>query len=336
MNDSPWVRVIIVNYHAEPWLQQSVAALLRQSDSHFEVVIVDNESDPQQETACFLPDERFQWLAVSENLGFAAAANLGARGAKVEWLAMLNPDTVPTDGWLAAMRAAIVRFPDTALFGSTQRMAADPRLWDGAGDYYSIYGLAWRAGYGQLVSALADGYRPFSPCAAAAFYRRDLFERVGGFAESFFCYLEDVDLGFRLNLLGFQARQAVQAEVIHVGSAISGQHSPFTLFHSVRNGLWMQLRCMPWPLLWLSLPLYVLAQGWLSFRTRGARQRWHALWQGVRGWRMIWQQRHSIQMQRCLSTMQLARLLVWRPSVVMKRQRVVLPLVAACGPEQGR
>jgi GT2 family glycosyltransferase len=44
-------------------------------------------------------------------------------------------------------------------------------------------------------------------CAAAALHRRDVFEATEGFAESFFCYQEDIDLGFRLNLFGYEAIQ---------------------------------------------------------------------------------------------------------------------------------
>jgi len=107
----------------------------------------------------------------------------------------------------------------------------------------------------------------FSPCAAAALYRRDTFEAAGGFAESFFCYLEDVDLGFRLWLAGHQIVQVGDARVSHAGSAISGRTSAFTVYHSARNGIVLLLRCMPSPLLALALPLHLLAQLWLTARS---------------------------------------------------------------------
>lgn len=56
-----------------------------------------------------------------------------------------------------------------------------------------------RSGHGELAEGryLAEE-EIFSPCAAAALYRRDAFVEAGGFDESFFCYAEDIDLGFRL------------------------------------------------------------------------------------------------------------------------------------------
>ena len=51
----------------------------------------------------------------------------------------------------------------------------------------------------------------FSPCAAAALYRRNVFLAVGGFDKAFFCYGEDVDLAFRLRLMGGRCMSVARA-----------------------------------------------------------------------------------------------------------------------------
>ena len=79
------------------------------------------------------------------------------------------------------------------------------------------------------------------------------------FDEDFFCYLEDVDLGFRLRLLGERCVQVRRAEVLHVGSAITGQFSDFSVFHSYRNRIWLFWNNLPWPLLVVLAPLQLLA-----------------------------------------------------------------------------
>ena len=70
-----------------------------------------------------------------------------------------------------------------------------------------------------------------SPCAAAALYRRDAFMDAGGFDTSFFCYLEDVDLGFRLRLMGHRSTYVPEAVVEHIGSAMTGRRSDFSVYH---------------------------------------------------------------------------------------------------------
>ena len=94
----------------------------------------------------------------------------------------------------------------------------------------------------------------FAPCAAAALYRRAAFLEAGGFDEHFFCYMEDVDLGFRLRLLGYRCGYAPAAIVHHVGSGTTGARSPFTVYHGHRNLVWTYVKNMPTPWFWLYLP----------------------------------------------------------------------------------
>jgi GT2 family glycosyltransferase len=81
---------------------------------------------------------------------------------------------------------------------------------------------------------------------------------VGGFDEDFFCYLEDVDLGFRLRLAGWRSWFVPDAKVQHVGGAThGGKHSEFSIYHGHRNLTWAFVKNLPGPLLWLLLPLHL-------------------------------------------------------------------------------
>jgi GT2 family glycosyltransferase len=198
-------------------------ALERQTFAGFEAVIVDNASTDGSIDALRLPDDRFRIERAGANLGFAAGSNLGARACACAWIAMLNPDTEPHPTWLEEFRRSMERHPGVRMFGSTQIDATDPARVDGFGDVYSIFGTAWRGASGWPVSLLPDeDHEVFSPCAAGALYAREAFESAGGFDESFFCYLEDVDLGFRLRLRGERCVQVRRALLTHAGSGISG------------------------------------------------------------------------------------------------------------------
>ena len=97
----------------------------------------------------------------------------------------------------------------------------------------------------------------FAPCAAAALYRRAAFDEAGGFDEQYFCYFEDVDLGFRLRLRGHRCVYVHDAVVRHMSSALSGYRSDFAVYHGERNAVWTFFKDMPGPLLWLYLPQHV-------------------------------------------------------------------------------
>ena len=321
----PWVRVVIVNHNSGPLLAATLEGLAHQSDPDFEAVIVDNASSDGSADAHILPDCRFRLLAEGKNLGFAAGCNLGARGADTSWLAMLNPDAVPEENWLSALKNAVLRYPNAVLFGSTQLDAANPRFLDGCGDNYSVFGLAWRGGHGQPAPGTSADTRVFSPCAAAALYRRDVFESAGGFAESFFCYLEDVDLGFRLNLLGHEAIQVAGARVRHAGSVCSGgKMSRFSLYHGLRNSVFVAIRCVPFPLAYVVTPLLVVSQIWIGLRIGDLQLRMEAVGDGFRSLPNLLRQRRGIQKQRRISAWELARLIVWNPRTV--NRLAIVPL----------
>ncbi|HLI85710.1 MAG TPA: glycosyltransferase family 2 protein [Bryobacteraceae bacterium] len=320
------MRVVIVNYNSGPLLAATLKGLARQSDPDFEAVIVDNGSTDGSADPGILPDGRFHLFAAAQNLGFAVGCNLGARGSRTPWLAMLNPDAIPEEDWLAELKRATRLYPEIPLFGSTQVDAADPSILDGAGDNYCIYGLAWRGGHGQPAAAVKTDTRAFSVCAAAALYRRDVFEAAGGFAESFFCYQEDVDFGFRLNLFGYQAIQLAGARVRHAGSVCSGgKTSRFAVYHGIRNSVFVIVRCVPFPLVWLALPLLVFSQIWVGVRMGELPLRMEAIRDGLTFLPELVRQRRAIQKQRRVSAWEIAHLIVWDPRTVTRLEIVPLP-----------
>lgn len=253
----PVFSVIIVSYNGGEYIAPCVEALAAQTFHNFEAFIVNNGStDGSIETLPPL-DERFTIIDAGANLGFAAANNLAALQARADWIVTLNPDAFARPDWLARLEKALKRNPYVTMFGSTQIMADTPDLFDGTGDELSIFGIAYRAGYGKPVRTLTEDFPIFGPCAAAAAYRRDDFEAAGGFDERFFCYHEDVDLALKMRRLGGRAVQVHDAVVDHVGSGIVGNASDFAIYHGTRNRVWTWFASMPTGLMILLLPLHI-------------------------------------------------------------------------------
>ncbi|MFM7291331.1 MAG: glycosyltransferase family 2 protein [Planctomycetia bacterium] len=146
------------------------------------------------------------------------------------------------------------------------------------------------------------GAEIFSPCAAAALYRKAAFDAVGGFDEDFFCSFEDVDLGFRLRLAGHRARYVSTAVVRHVGGASArAAGNDFAVFYGHRNLAWCFVKNMPAPLLDAFLPAHLL-QTILNLMTALTRGRFRAMvaakWRAVCGLRRCWRKRQIVQAQR--------------------------------------
>jgi N-acetylglucosaminyl-diphospho-decaprenol L-rhamnosyltransferase len=325
---SPIVRVIIVNFNGGPHLRRCVACLIRQSEARFEAVIVDNASTDGSLEG--LPaDPRLRLLRLQDNTGFAKGNNIGIAGCAAPLVALLNPDAFPEPGWLAALVQAAQSWPDAVMFGSLQVCADSPELLDGLGDVYFCAGTSWRGGHRHVRPRIAAAAEAFGPCAAAALYRTEWFRHVGGFDERFFSYAEDVDLAFRLRLAGGRCIQVPDAVVAHVGSAVTGEMSEFSVYHLTRNQIWTFLKCMPWPLLWLLLPAHVLLVVATLVRAR-RHGRSRAVARGVRDavYRVpeFWVARRAVQSRRRASVGEIAAALAWSPLTVLRRAPVLKPL----------
>jgi GT2 family glycosyltransferase len=316
-----------VNYNSGARLAQCLAHLKAQTFQNFETIVVDNAS-ADESAAAARGDEKVALIDAGANLGFAAANNLAARRAQGEWLAFLNPDAYAAPDWLEELLAAAARWPDADAFGSTQIDAKDPSRLDGAGDVFHAFGVPYRGHVGWLVAALPPEGECFAPCGAAAFYRKEAFERLGGFDERFFCYSEDVDLGFRLRLYGGMAVQAPKAVVRHEGSGITGRHSDFTVYHGHRNRVWTYALNMPAPLLALTLAFHLIVNLYLLARftvSGGAGAYLRAMRDAAQGLPALWPDRRTRQRERTASVSDIARALTWSPGKVMRKEADIRP-----------
>jgi len=253
--------LVIVNYNGAECLARCLDSVAKLTVKPEKVVVADNAStDGSASAALSVSGLNVELMEMGENLGFAAANNRVIESlSSYEWVALLNPDAFPEPDWLECLMAATLAYPDVDSFSSRMMLDSDASKLDGAGDVLHFTGLAWRRGHGR---SLADSdllpREAFSPCGGAALYRCSTFITAGGFDEDFFCYLEDVDLGFRLQLLGHRCMYIPSAVVQHMGSAITGLNSDFSIYHSHRNLSLMYLKNMPSLLFWLFLPFHIV------------------------------------------------------------------------------
>lgn len=296
------VTVIIVNWNGGSLLEECLLHLTRQTLPPTRILVMDNgSSDGSAERAAGIPGVTLRRLGY--NAGFAVANNRALEECDTEWVALLNPDAFAENDWLESLLAGTQAQPQAAAFGSRQMVRGASKMLDGIGDVYHISGLVWRRGHGRMQSE-ADliATEIFSPCAAAALYKRAALVEIGGFDEDFFCYVEDVDVGFRLRLAGYSCQYVPEAVVHHVGSYTSGgKHSDFSTYHGHRNLVWTFTKNMPGYLFWALLPMHVLfiffsvayiafrGQGWLTLR---------AYRDAIGGIPSVWRKRQSIQARR--------------------------------------
>jgi len=323
----PQVSIVVVAYESGPMLAQCLAALRAQGFTDSEVILVDNASSDRSAQAAARADPAIRLIENARNLGFAAAVNQAAQAARGRWLALINPDAFAAPDWLERLMAATVAYPRVRCFTSRQLMAEDPTRLDGLGDVMALAGFPFRGGYTHAdPGELAPGW-VFSACGGAMLVERELFLSVGGFDERLFCYCEDVDLGYRLRLVGEPTLLVPDAVVRHVGSASTGgRRSDFAVFHGTRNRFWVFVKDTPGPLFWLTLPLHLLATLVLFARhaTRGEiATPMRGLAAGIGHIGVALQARREVQATRTASSWQIARAMTWNPLDLFLRRAFI-------------
>jgi GT2 family glycosyltransferase len=329
---APEISVVVVNYNAGDYLRECLASLAQQTFQDFEVVVIDNDSRDGSMERLDLCPPRTLLAAQGRNTGFAEGNNIGARLAAGRWLALLNPDAVAEPDWLEKLLAAVRARPEHRVVASLQMDLADPGRLDGAGDCYLAYGFAWRGGFGHPARAAPPAGLCFAPCGAATFLPRDLFLEAGGFDERYFCYHEDVDLGFRLRLMGESCQFDPACRVRHAGSATSGRHSDFSVFHGSRNAVWTYVKNMPAGLLVLTLPVFLAMTVALIVRASLAGRgpaTVRGLAASISGLGAAWRSRRFVLQRRRALLADIVGALAWNPLAFLQRRPVVRPFRSA-------
>ena len=302
---SAQVVVVIINWNSGIMLFNCLKHLELQTVQPKQIMVIDNASSDES-ADCVNAFKNVTLHRMESNLGFAAANNHALSVCDAEFVVLLNPDAFPAPTWLEYLLGAANAFPDIAAFGSRQLCNNMPAILDGTGDNYHVSGLVWRDRNGkkqELPDLVSKAI--FSPCAAAALYRRQVLLDIGGFDEDYFCYVEDVDLGFRLRLAGYSAMYVPDAVVRHEGSATTGgRRSDFAVYHGRRNLIWTYIKNMPGILFWVFLPVHVLLNiVTIAYFTKCGQGKviLTAMSDALCGVPCMWRKRRSIQLNRNVS-----------------------------------
>ena len=264
--------VVIPNWNGRRWLPGCLAALAAQELPADEVIVVDNGSSDG--SVQYLRDEHpgVRVVPLSDNTGFAHAANVGLHLAGGEFAALINADVELAPDWLARTTAVLNAHPEAASVACKMLSLRDPRIVDDAGDVLRRDGVCEQRGrFGPDDGRWEAPGEVFGACAGAALYRRAAVRDAGGFHEPYFAYLEDVDLALRLRLAGWTCRY-VPVVALHAAQSSSDALPGGAAFLATRNTLVLVARF--WPLRWLGLVGYRQA-GWAWHAARDRRLRAH-------------------------------------------------------------
>ena len=221
---SPKVSIIIPVFN-NWWTTYRLLQTLRtnRDSTPYEVIVVDDGSNDL--TPLALSNIRgIKVITLKKNVGYLLATNLGASYAKGEFIALLNNDTEPMEGWLDRLVEALEKDCQIGLAGSNL-VSSDGKLQESGAQIFRD-GHGWNLGRGQ--SPLQSEYmfvKDVDYCSAAAILiRSSLWSDIGGFDERYIpAYYEDTDLAFEVRKRKFKVVNIPDSVVLHVEGVSHGK-----------------------------------------------------------------------------------------------------------------
>jgi GT2 family glycosyltransferase len=295
----PSLSVLIVAYNSSQEFRRTLPALLAELGPDDELIVVDNDSPDDSAAAVGELAPRARLVTMGRNAGFSGGCNAGAAEAGGDLLVILNPDAVPRPGWGEAIRRPWREGRGWSAWQALVTEAGGTEI-NSAGNPVHFTGIVWAGGHGEPISS-APREPTEVPVLSGACLAIPLttWRRVGGFAERFFMYHEDVDLSVRLRLRGGTLGIEPAAVVEHdYEFGASAGHKWRWL---ERNRLAFLLRAYPASLLILLAPALLateLALLAVSSRDGWADQKLAANAEALRWLPRLLRERRRIQRQR--------------------------------------
>lgn len=292
------VQVVILNWNGEQFLRRFLPRVVATcAPSGAEVVVADNGSTDGSEGVVRGDFPSVRWIALGENYGFAEGYNRALAGLDGELFVLLNSDVEPAEGWLEPLIERMATDPLLAAIQPKILSYATPTMFEYAG---AAGGFIDRFGYpfcrGRIMGTIErdngqwnDSREVFWASGAAMMISAEAWHKAGGLDGDFFAHMEEIDLCWRLQLMGYHIGVEPRSVVYHVGGGTLPNNSPRKIYLNFRNSLSMLTKCLPegegWRLVvrramdLLSWGVYVLTGKW-SFA--GAVVRAHRDWRAMR------------------------------------------------------
>lgn len=234
----PFVSILMVNFNGKVHLKEFFESVfnLNYPRDRFEVVVIDNASSDGSPEWIKENYPEVKQVILEKNTGFAIGNNIGANYCQGKFIALINNDTVLDKEWLIELIKQAIKAPD-AIYGSKM-------LWYRKRDYV-VYGGGRLFAWGDCchLQCYAKNVHEREPSltmyadGCGVLLSKEIFQKIGGFEESYFCYCEDYELSWKAWLLGYKVYFVPTAEFYHKVSSTLGGRSHAYIYLLWRNQL---------------------------------------------------------------------------------------------------
>ena len=251
--------VVIPNLNGSEYISNCLKSVFN-SDTEVAVTVVDNGSSDGSVETVMKDFPQVNLIRLDENTGFCHATNLGIASSETEYVMFLNNDTVVNKDSIGILENFLDTNPKAFSAQALMVQLKDSSKVDSAGDYYCALGWAYGRGKDKPVTKYRTGSsKVFSGCGGACLFRKSILDNIGYLDENHFAYLEDVDLGYRALLAGYDNYVCYDSVILHAGSGFSGsRHNEFKVGLSAKNSIYLIYKNQPILQILINLPFLII------------------------------------------------------------------------------
>lgn len=243
--------IVILNWNGERMLREYLPSVLQYSKDEAVVYVADNASTDGSLALVKDSFPQCKVIRLDENWGFAEGYNKALKMIDAEYYLLLNSDIEVTPGWLTPMIEFMDNHQEAAACQPKLMSISDRQMFEyagAAGGYMDKYGYPFCRGrifdtieadkgqYDESVSIM------WATGAALMIRSRDYWD-AGGLDGRFFAHCEEIDLCWRLRIMGRKIYCIPQSKVYHVGGGTLPKANPRKTFLNFRNNLTMIYKC---------------------------------------------------------------------------------------------
>jgi GT2 family glycosyltransferase len=247
------IAIVILNWNGRKMLEQYLSGVVACSQYEAAVYVADNHST--DDSMAFLAEQfpEVRTITLDQNYGFAGGYNKALKQVEAEYYVLLNSDVEVTRNWLSPLVKYMDEHQEVAACQPKLLSYVDKGKFEyagAAGGFIDRYGYPFcRGRLFETVEADNGQYDQVEQVlwatGACLFIRSADYWSVGGLDERFFAHNEEIDLCWRLNILGRQIVCLPDSVVYHLGGGTLPKGNPMKTFLNFRNNLTMLYKCLP-------------------------------------------------------------------------------------------
>lgn len=272
---NPSIVIVILNWNGKQFLEKFLPSVLQSTYINYRVVVVDNGSADDSVSFLTANYPQIELILFKENHGFAKGYNLALDGLESDYYLLLNSDVEVEPGWMEPLVALAEGDKNIAACQPKLLSYNHPKYFEyagAAGGWLDYFGYPFARG--RVFDFCESDEGQYNECApifwasgAAMFIRAKVFHEAGGFDNFFFAHQEEIDLCWRIQLLGYKIYSCPQSVVYHVGGGTLPKGNSLKTYLNFRNNHIMLYKNMNGVKKFAIIPFRILLDAISAFKS---------------------------------------------------------------------